>query len=161
MGCFIPYARVELGDCCLGTLAPGRPFTITSDFGPNRVIGRPFTTCCAMRCAYRQVSVRNPPPRFWTARPCARQTRAGSEATTQPRKPRGSSATSRSEAVRIQAGKRKEPTAAILDSQTVRSADQGGERGYDAAKKTKGIKRHILVDTLGLLLGVCVTPADV
>src|ERR1035441_8044592 len=65
------------------------------------------------------------------------------------------------DAVRLQAGKRKEPTAAILDSQTVRSADQGGERGYDAAKKTKGIKRHILVDTLGLLLGVCVTPADV
>src|SRR6266700_3808836 len=51
--------------------------------------------------------------------------------------------------------------AAILDSQTVRSADQAGERGYDAAKKTKGIKRHILVDTLGLLLWVCVTRADV
>jgi putative transposase len=63
--------------------------------------------------------------------------------------------------VRVQAGKRVEPTAAILDSQTVRSADQAGERGYDAAKKTKGIKRHILVDTLGLLLAVCVTPADV
>jgi putative transposase len=62
--------------------------------------------------------------------------------------------------VRVQAGKRPEPTAAILDSQTVRSADQAGERGYDAAKKTKGIKRHILVDTLGLLLGVFVTPAD-
>jgi DDE family transposase len=56
----------------------------------------------------------------------------------------------------------REPIAAILDSQTVRSgADQAGERGYDAAKKTKGIKRHILVDTLGLLLGVFVTPADV
>lgn len=64
-------------------------------------------------------------------------------------------------AVRKQAGKRRQPTAAILDSQTVRSADQAGERGYDAAKKTKGIKRHILVDTLGLLLGVCVTPAQV
>jgi putative transposase len=63
--------------------------------------------------------------------------------------------------VRVQAGKRVQPTAAILDSQTVRSADQAGERGYDAAKKTKGIKRHILVDTLGLLLAVCVTPADV
>jgi putative transposase len=63
--------------------------------------------------------------------------------------------------VRAQADKRCEPTAAILDSQTVRSADQAGERGYDAAKKTKGIKRHILVDTLGLLLAVCVTPADV
>jgi len=64
-------------------------------------------------------------------------------------------------AVRAEAGKRSEPTAAILDSQTVRSADQAGERGYDAAKKTKGIKRHILVDTLGLLLGVFVTKADV
>jgi putative transposase len=64
-------------------------------------------------------------------------------------------------AVRAQAGKRAEPTAAILDSQTVRAADQAGERGYDAAKKTKGIKRHILVDTLGMLLAVCVTPADV
>jgi putative transposase len=65
------------------------------------------------------------------------------------------------DSVREQAGKRRQPTAAILDSQTVRSSDQAGERGYDAAKKTKGIKRHILVDTLGLLLGVCVTPADV
>ena len=62
--------------------------------------------------------------------------------------------------VRAQSGKRSQPTAAILDSQTVRSSDQAGERGYDAAKKTKGIKRHILVDTLGLLLAVCVTPAD-
>jgi putative transposase len=63
--------------------------------------------------------------------------------------------------VRDQAGKRSQPTAAILDSQTVRSSDQAGGRGYDAAKKTKGIKRHILVDTLGLLLAVCVTKADV
>jgi putative transposase len=64
------------------------------------------------------------------------------------------------DAVRTEAGKRREPTAAILDSQTVRSADQAGERGYDAAKKIKGIKRHILVDTLGLLLGVFVSRAD-
>jgi putative transposase len=63
--------------------------------------------------------------------------------------------------VRTQAGKRSQPTAAILDSQTVRSSDQAGQRGYDAAKKTKGIKRHVLVDTVGLLLAVCVTPADV
>jgi putative transposase len=63
--------------------------------------------------------------------------------------------------VRTEAGKRSQPTAAILDSQTVRSSDQAGERGDDAAKKTKGIKRHVLVDTLGLLLAVCVTPADV
>jgi putative transposase len=63
--------------------------------------------------------------------------------------------------VRRQAGKRSQVTAAILDSQTVRSADHPGARGYDAAKKTKGRKRHLLVDTLGLLLWVCVTPADV
>lgn len=63
--------------------------------------------------------------------------------------------------VRREVGKRSQPTAAILDSQTVRSADHAGERGYDAAKKTKGRKRHVLVDTLGLLLWVCVTPADV
>lgn len=63
--------------------------------------------------------------------------------------------------VRNLEGKRSQPTAAILDSQTVRSADQAGERGYDKAKKTKGIKRHVLVDTLGLLLAVFVTGADV
>jgi putative transposase len=65
------------------------------------------------------------------------------------------------DAVRRQAGKRTRPTAAILDSQSVRSADQAGERGYDKAKNVKGIKRHILVDTLGLLLAVCITKADV
>lgn len=63
--------------------------------------------------------------------------------------------------VRVEAGKRTQPTAGVLDSQTVRAADQAGERGYDEAKKTKGIKRHILVDTLGMLLAVCVTPANV
>ena len=63
--------------------------------------------------------------------------------------------------VRVEAGKRTQPTAAILDSQTVRSADHAGPRGYDAAKKITGRKRHLLVDTLGLLLWVCVTPADV
>lgn len=63
--------------------------------------------------------------------------------------------------VRREAGRRSQPTAAILDSQTVRSSDHAGERGYDAGKKTNGRKRHILVDTLGLLLWVCVTPAQV
>lgn len=62
--------------------------------------------------------------------------------------------------VRTAAGKDVRPTAAILDSQTVRSADHPGETGFDAAKKTKGRKRHLLVDTLGLLLAVCVTPAS-
>ena len=63
--------------------------------------------------------------------------------------------------LRRAAGKRSQPTAAILDSQSVRSADHAGPRGYDAGKKVKGRKRFVLVDTLGLLLGVCVLPADV
>ena len=63
--------------------------------------------------------------------------------------------------VRVAAGKRTQPTAAILASQTVRSADPAGPRGYDGAKKITGRKRRLLVATLGLLLGVCVTPADV
>ncbi len=56
-------------------------------------------------------------------------------------------------------GKRCRPTAAVLDSQTVRSAPHGGLVGYDAGKKTKGRKRFLLVDTLGLILGVAVLPA--
>ena len=56
--------------------------------------------------------------------------------------------------------KRSQPTAAVLDSQSVKSAGHGGPVGYDAGKRIKGRKRHILVDTLGLLLGVVVTPAD-
>lgn len=62
--------------------------------------------------------------------------------------------------VREQEGKRCRPTAAILDSQSVKSDSHGGNVGYDAGKKIKGRKRHILVDTLGLLLGIVVTPAD-
>jgi len=62
--------------------------------------------------------------------------------------------------VREEVGKRSRPTAAILDSQSVKSDPHGGAVGYDAAKKIKGRKRHILVDTLGLLLGIVVTPAD-
>lgn len=57
-------------------------------------------------------------------------------------------------------GKRSQPTAAILDSQSVKSAGHGGEVGYDAGKRIKGRKRHLLVDTLGLVLGVVVTPAN-
>ena len=62
--------------------------------------------------------------------------------------------------VRGQEDKRSRPTAAILDSQSVKSDGHGGEVGYDAAKRIKGRKRHLLVDTLGLLLGVAVTPAS-
>lgn len=57
-------------------------------------------------------------------------------------------------------GKRSRPTAAILDSQSVKSDGHGGAVGYDAAKNIKGRKRHLLVDTLGLVLGVRVTPAS-
>jgi putative transposase len=53
-----------------------------------------------------------------------------------------------------------QPTAAILDSQSVKSDGHGGSVGYDAAKRIKGRKRHLQVDTLGLVLGVAVTPAS-
>jgi hypothetical protein len=56
--------------------------------------------------------------------------------------------------------KKKAPTAAIIDSQSVKMVSQPGERGFDAGKKIMGRKRHILVDTLGLILGVVVHPAD-
>jgi len=62
--------------------------------------------------------------------------------------------------VRKAQGKRSQPTAAVLDSQSVKSAGHGGPVGYDAAKRIKGRKRHVLVDTLGLLLGVAVTSAS-
>ncbi len=61
--------------------------------------------------------------------------------------------------VRRRAGRHKQPTAAALDSQSVKTTQLPGVRGYDAGKKVKGRKRHILVDTLGLLLAVVVTSA--
>ena len=54
---------------------------------------------------------------------------------------------------------KKAPTAAILDSQSVRTASQPGVRGFDAGKKIAGRKRHVLVDTQGFILGLSVTPA--
>ncbi len=51
-------------------------------------------------------------------------------------------------------------SAAILDSQSVKTTERGGEHGYDAGKKINGRKRHILVDTLGLLIIACVTAAS-
>ena len=64
--------------------------------------------------------------------------------------------------VRVAEGRKPSPTAAILDSQSVKGAEQGGKAmGYDAGKKISGRKRHLLVDTLGMLLGVSVTSASV
>jgi len=63
--------------------------------------------------------------------------------------------------VRVAAGREPEPSAAILDSQSVKTTETPGIRGYDAGKKVNGRKRHILVDTLGLLLMVVVHAAHI
>ena len=62
--------------------------------------------------------------------------------------------------LRKASGRAQQPSAAILDSQSVKTTERGGEKGYDAGKHVNGRKRHILVDTLGLLLVVCVTAAS-
>jgi len=54
-----------------------------------------------------------------------------------------------------------DPTAAILDSQSVKTSQQGGPKGYDAGKKVKGRKRHLVTDTFGHLLAVLVTDASI
>ena len=66
---------------------------------------------------------------------------------------------------REQASRQASPTAAIIDAQSVKSAEKGGAHidphGYDAGKKVKGKKRHVLVDTQGLMLHAIVTAADI
>ena len=64
-------------------------------------------------------------------------------------------------AIRVAEGREASPSAGVIDSQSVKTTESGGLRGYDAGKKIKGRKRHILTDTCGYLVHAVVHTADI